>query len=144
MSVPEKVPESAVVTFPDGIPGLSEAQRFLILRPDGLEPIVMLQSVDAPEVSLPAIPMHAIRADYRLRISEPDRRAIKMEKDMAEIDLVCLAVLVLPGPDHPAACNLAAPIVINPRTRLARQIQQIDSEYPALYPLQEAVAPEPK
>ncbi len=137
MSLPENIPESAVVTFPDGVPGLADAKRFLILRPDGLDPIVMLQSVDAPDVSLPAIPMHAVRADYRLCMPDGDRRAIEMAETMTEVDLVCLAVLILPGENHPPACNLAAPIVINPNNRLARQVLQVESEYPALYPLSE-------
>ena len=41
------VPDSAVVTFGRGLPGL-DAREFAILKPDGLEPIVMLQSVDNP------------------------------------------------------------------------------------------------
>ncbi len=137
MTIPEKIPESAVITFPDGVPGLAGVKRFLILRPDGLDPIVMLQCVDAPEVSLPAIPMHAVRSDYVLRLPAEDRRGIEMEDSMTEIDLICLAVLILPGQDHPPACNLAAPIVINPNNRLARQVLQIESEYPAVYPLDE-------
>ena len=67
----------------------------------------MLQSVDAPEVSLPAIPMHAVRQDYRLQVPEGDRQAIEMDAGMSEGDLICLAVLILPGQNHPPACNLA-------------------------------------
>jgi flagellar assembly factor FliW len=44
-------------------------------------------------------------------------------------------VLVLPGADHPPTCNLLAPIVINTRTLVAKQILQVESDYPSVFPL---------
>ena len=52
--------------------------------------------------------------------------------------LVCLAVLVLPGAETPAACNLLAPIVINPASMRGKQVVQINSSYSALQPLEAA------
>ena len=45
------------------------------------------------------------------------------------------AVLVLPGEDLPPNCNLFAPIVVNVATRKAKQVLQLDSDYPTAFPL---------
>jgi len=138
MLIPENVPDQAIITFPEGLPGLASSQKFVILRPDDLEPIVVLQSVEDGEVSVPAIPVHAVKPDYRLILSEQDRDALGDADDKPDSEFVCLAVLILPGSDHPAACNLFAPVVINPVTMLGRQVVQLGSEYQMLQPLEAA------
>lgn len=138
MPIPENVPDQAIITFPEGLPGLAASQRFVILRPEDLEPIVVLQSVEDGEVSVPAIPVYAVKPDYRLILSEQDRDALGDVDDKPDSEFVCLAVLILPGSDHPAACNLFAPVVINPATMLGRQVVQLGSEYRMLQPLEAA------
>ena len=49
--------------------------------------------------------------------------------------LLGFAVVVLPGADNPAGCNLLAPIVLNPKTRLGAQLLQAWSDYSAFHPL---------
>lgn len=131
MSFPETIPESAVITFPDGLPGLGDSHRFLILQPEGLDPIVLLQSVEQENLSLPAAPAFSVRPDYQLRISDVDRVQLAVEPEVPESELVCLIVLIL-SEGGQTSCNLAAPIVINPKNRLARQVMQLENDYPAL------------
>ena len=136
MPIPEQISSQGVLTFPEGLPGLGDWSRFVLLRPDGLDPILLLQSVEQEHVSMPVIPMHTVRSDYRLELSAADRRAIEAAEDDDSASLVCLSVLLL-GKDGAAACNLMAPIVLNPRTMLAKQVVQLDSDYPALQSLTE-------
>ena len=41
-----------------------------------------------------------------------------------------------PAATSPPACNLMAPIVMNPKNRLAKQVLQIESDYPSVFPLE--------
>jgi flagellar assembly factor FliW len=138
MSAWNRVPPESIVTFPEGIPGLAGAQGFVILRPDEMEPIAVLQSIEDEHVSLPVIPVHAVAADYTLTLSAEDRATLRAAPDQDPGAFVCLAVLILPGAITPAACNLLAPIVINPASMRGKQIVQVDSGYPALQPLEAA------
>ena len=131
------VPPESVIIFPEGIPGLSGKQGFVILRAEEMAPIAVLQSVDDEHVSLPVIPVHAVLPDYRLELSDEDRATLQAGPAQDAAGLVCLAVLVLPGAENPAACNLLAPIVINPASRLGKQVVQAGSAYSALQPLGE-------
>jgi len=136
MSAWNHVPPESVVTFPEGIPGLSGKQGFVILRSDEMEPIAVLQSVEDEHVSLPVIPVHAVAEDYRLTLTEDDRAALEASPDQDLASFVCLAVLILPAAETPAACNLLAPIVINPASMRGKQVLQVESGYSALQPLE--------
>ncbi len=138
MPASSSIPPESVITFPEGIPGLSGKQGFVILRSDEMEPIAVLQSVEDEHVSLPVIPVHSVVEGYALELSDEDRATLDAAADQDPAGFVCLAVLVLPGAETPAACNLLAPIVVNPASMRGKQVVQVDSEYSALQPLEAA------
>ena len=129
------IPDSAVVTFDRGLPGL-DAHEFVILKPDGLEPIVLLQSVDNPDIGLPAIPCRSVIDGYNVQLDDDDRAELALANEEAEPALLYLAVLLL-GNDSAPYCNLAAPIVINAGNNRGCQITCVDSSYSTLHPLLE-------
>ena len=131
MGLPE-IPEESVIEFPDGVPGLGELRRFVLLRPDDLGPIVLLQSVEDEQVSLPLVPAEVVHPEYQLRLGDAELRAISAERTD---ELAALAVVVLSSESGVAACNLFAPIVVNFKARIGRQILQADSDYPMVFPL---------
>lgn len=135
MPVAENQLSEAVITFAEGVPGLPEFRRFVVVRPEGLEPIVLLQSVDDEHLTLPALPVGSVIENYRLQVDDSDRHELELDGDADTSKLVCLAVLTLPGEQNPPAVNLFAPIVINPENRRARQVLQLASGYPSVYPL---------
>jgi flagellar assembly factor FliW len=129
------IPDSAVLTFSRGLPGL-EAHQFVILRPDGLEPIVLLQSVDNPDIGLPAIPCRSVIEGYEAELDEDDRAELAIAEHDGEPSLLYLAVLLMGGDSGPY-CNLAAPIVINADNNRGCQLTGVNSPYATLHPLGE-------
>ncbi len=129
------IPDSAVLTFSRGLPGL-DAHQFVILKPDGLEPIVLLQSVDSPDIGLPAIPCRSVIASYEVKLDEDDRAELAIPEQYDESSLLYLAVLLM-GNDAGPYCNLAAPIVINAENNRGCQVAAVDSPYATLHPLVE-------
>jgi flagellar assembly factor FliW len=129
------IPDSAVLTFSRGLPGL-DAHEFVILKPDGLEPIVLLQSVDKPHIGLPAIPCRSVIAGYEVQLNEDDRVELAIPDQHDAPSLLYLAVLLMGGDSGPY-CNLAAPIVINAENNRGCQVAGVDSPYATLHPLTE-------
>ena len=129
------IPNSAVLTFQRGLPGL-DAHEFVILKPDGLEPIVLLQSVDNPDIGLPAIPCRSVIEDYEAQLDDDDRAELAIADHDREPSLLYLAVLLMGGDTGPY-CNLAAPIVINAANNRGCQLAGVDSPYATLHPLTE-------
>ncbi len=137
------IADESIITFPEGLPGLDDCKRFVILRPEGIEPILLFQHVGDEDLSLPVIPVKAVREDYQLHLSPGDRKLLEFPDEPGlpgnaprlPENALCLAVLVLPGEDLPPNCNLFAPIVVNVATRQAKQVLQLDSDYPTAFPL---------
>ena len=109
--------ENTVLRFPEGLPGFEEYTRFTITVRADLAPILFLNSVEDEQLSLPVIPVEAVKRDYRVQLEECDRRLLEIDGDPAPgINVVCLAVLVLSDEGRAPTCNLMAPIVVNPAT----------------------------
>lgn len=126
----------AIVHFPEGLPGLEDTKHCRILRQEDLDPILLLQDTDHSEVCLPVVLAKAMWPDYEVGIGDEDMELLgASESDLEQ--LLCLAVITFgtfgaeSGEEPTASCNLFAPIVIHPGTRRAKQIMQLDSDYPS-------------
>jgi flagellar assembly factor FliW len=110
--------ESEVLTFPWGLPGFPACRRFLALAVETHENVLYLQSLDDLKVALAvADPWHFF-PDYDPRL--PAFARVSLELTRPE-DFSMLGVLVIPETGTPTM-NLLAPIIINLKTRIGRQV----------------------
>jgi flagellar assembly factor FliW len=123
--------ESEVLTFPWGLPGFPASQRFLALSVADQGGVFWLQSLDEPKVALPVVDPYAFFPDYDPRL--PAFARISLELERAE-DFALLAVAIIPE-EGDATLNLLAPIVINLRTQIGRQVTVEGGDYPMRAPL---------
>ncbi|HZS52373.1 MAG TPA: flagellar assembly protein FliW [Bryobacterales bacterium] len=129
MAQPQPSP-TGVIHFPDGLPGFESLRQFVLLQEEELLPIVFLVSLIEPKICLPLAPIHHIRSDYQLRLTEDDRRMLELPAEVIPgLNVLCMAVLNLGDGTQKPSANLLAPIVINPANCTAKQIIQIDSPY---------------
>jgi flagellar assembly factor FliW len=61
--------ESAVVTFPSGLPAFEHLKRFVLLERASTSPVVFLQSLDDAERVSAGRPIPAICPDYELALT---------------------------------------------------------------------------
>lgn len=128
--------ENAEILFPEGLPGFVGSGRFVLVYSKEYAPVYFLQSASQPEVSLPVVPVQAVDPDYNLAMSASDCELLGLrEQPCLGGNVLCFVVLVLASGDKQSACNLMAPIVVNPVTSLAKQIVQFESDYPSVFPL---------
>jgi len=123
--------EDAILHFPSGLPGFEKHTRFLRVERSATAPIIFLQSLDSPDLCFATAPVHAIDPHYRLAITPEDQQILSPAGER-----LCLAILA-PGKSGWTA-NLLAPLVINPKTRVAVQAVRADSVYSHQHPLGEA------
>ena len=122
----------ARLRFDEGLVGLSDWQQFEVRADPANAPILELDCVSQPGISLLAIDPKYVADDYRFELSEADRRAIKLESD-EQADV--LVLLVVRGQPPRITANLAGPLVINLRLGLARQIVLDGERYPLRHPV---------
>jgi flagellar assembly factor FliW len=104
-----EVPEADVIEFPDGLVGLGGLRYTLLDRNPGTG-FLWLHCVDDPALALPVVSPHQFFEDFRLEVSDEDRRRIGLE-DLSPARLL-VTVRATPNPLDITA-NLRAPLVIH-------------------------------
>ncbi len=114
-----EIDDRKILSFPQGIPGLEEVRRFALIHHDRTYPINWLQAVDVPHVSLPVIDPFDILPDYEFDISDSDITDLSLK---AKNDLHVVSVVVIPEDIRQMTVNLSAPILINIKLNIGKQV----------------------
>lgn len=128
--------ENKIFDFPSGIPGFEELHKFVILEIEETSPVYWLQSTENRYIALPIINPFEIIEDYYVIIKENEVTELNIEN---ENDLMIMNVLVIPSDIKQMTANLAAPIIINIRTCMGKQIFIDASELPIRFPVYESI-----
>jgi len=121
--------EDTEIRFEEGIIGVPRARRFELLEREG-SPIRVLRCLDIDGFALPVIDPLLADTTYRPVLGPRVHEALLLE---AGEPVLLLAVTTL-EPTGPVA-NLRAPLVINVKRRLAKQVILDDRDYPLRAPL---------
>ena len=114
---------SSVIEFP-GLPGFPRARRFVVRGHDLGSAFAWLISLDDPELAFVIADPWAYVPAYRPSLDSRSLAAIDCEPD-DELHIVSLVTF----PDSALALNLAAPLVINLRSRKGHQVVLEDDAY---------------
>jgi flagellar assembly factor FliW len=130
-----EVPEEEVLAIPSGIIGFPDFRRYVILDHDTDIPLKWLQAVDRPDLAFPIAAPEDLVDNYAITIPPADLAALEAK---SAGELVTFVILKIPrgAPDRTTA-NLRAPVVVNPATRVGRQVLTLE-EFPIQFPLSEA------
>lgn len=120
-----EVQESDIITFEQGLLGLQDLKKFTLLPIDQDLPFLLLQSLDDVEVSFVLAYPYAFKSDYVYEISEEDREALNIE---AAEQVLTYAIVTMNDTWETSTMNLLAPIVLNMKQKLAKQIVLQTSE----------------
>ena len=118
--------ESDVLEFPWGLPGFPNLRRWLALTVETHASFVWLQSIDDPNVALPTTDPYYVFEDYSPKLPPYVIAALDIA-DPSDFTLLCVVVVTENAEEM--TMNLMAPIVVNLRSRKARQIVLETSGY---------------
>ena len=121
-----QVTEEAVVRFPEGLPGFEELHEFLLLSPPGLEPVQFLVSCGDPEISFPILAAPLCLEGYAPELESSALQALEVPEASA---LAIYVVLTFHHEFERVTANLRAPVLINPISRIGRQVTLMDSTH---------------
>ncbi|ADK81718.1 flagellar assembly protein FliW [Sediminispirochaeta smaragdinae] len=114
------VDERQLISFPTGIFGFETLKRYVLL--DAIQqPFYWLQSIDVPEIAFVLISPFIFRPDYDPVLSSDEYHEIGLEGSDDD-DLLLFTIVTIPPNNHSGmTANLQGPIIINRKTRVARQ-----------------------
>jgi len=120
-----------IISFVNGILGLEQYKRYLLLDHPGTDIIKWLEAVDQPQIALPVANPFIFFPDYAPKISRENLLQINIDSPE---DAIVLCILTI-GTDAKVSINLKAPIIINSKVLLADQFIAENPEYNVREPL---------
>lgn len=123
--------EDSVVKVIGGLIGLSGYENFVIIRYQDDSPFYWLQCVDEPELALVMVSPLLFKPDYDPTIP----LSVNKELDaQSPGDITVFVIVTIPaGNPQNMTANLLGPVVLNPRSRRARQLVLDDRVYSHRY-----------
>jgi len=131
-----------VVYFEEGLIGIAEKKRFILIEKEDFKPFSYLQSVDDGSFILVVINPMLVIKEYSFQIHRDDLDAIGLTEDDTE-KFSLLAVVIMSRSLENVTVNLKAPIVINIVTKQAKQVILQNDDYGVEEPLIRMSTPGP-
>jgi flagellar assembly factor FliW len=112
--------ESDTLTFPWGLPGFESLRRFIAIQFAAHGNFVWLQSLDDPAVAIPTADPWQLFDVYAPVLPQYASASLDIQSS-EDFAALCVVMLNRDAADD-ATVNLLAPVVINLRTRIGRQV----------------------
>ncbi|ASB87178.1 flagellar assembly protein FliW [Bacillus sonorensis] len=127
-----QIQEEQMILFANGLPGFSDEKKFVILPLSEDSPFVVLQSAETAELAFIVASPFVFFKDYGFDLDETTVELLEIES--AE-DVEVMAILTIEEPFEKSTANLMAPIVVNRKKMLAKQVILHDSPYQTKHPI---------
>lgn len=111
------IDEGDVLTFDQGLIGMEECRRWVLLADSQNTALGWLQSLDRPQVALAVVSPRRFVPDYRVRVSRRDINPLGLDSPSDAQVLV-----IVNEASGSLTLNLKAPLVIHLELRLGRQV----------------------
>jgi len=122
--------EAALLSFPRGLLGFEHAREFAVVSADEDGAYSWLQCMNDPHLSFLAVVPSFFFPDYSPVIPDADADELGLASD-SHTQLLALVTIT----DDGVTANLLGPIIVNLRTRTARQLVLSEQQYSVKEPL---------
>lgn len=123
---PLDVRPETVIRCPTGLLGFEEFHEYILVQPDGLEPLSFLVACENPDVAFPVLAGELCQPGYAPPIPT---HALETVAAATSGELEILVVCTVAPDTGTLHANLRGPVVLNPTSRLACQVVLDDGRY---------------
>lgn len=120
-----EVDKKDIIEFTEGLLGFENLTKFFIVDPGDQTLILWLQSVDDANTAFPIIEPKIFQPNYMIKLLPVELNSLQLE-NLANASVY--TILTIPQNVTEMSANLKAPIIINNKTKIARQIVLQDSK----------------
>jgi len=121
------VAEDDILTFPEGMLGFSKIHEYALIERVDDPLFIWLQAVKKASVAFPLLEPQIFETGYQVELTEEDREILTLASlQHAKV----FSIITIPSDPTKMTANLKAPIVINLKKRLARQVILHAADYP--------------
>jgi flagellar assembly factor FliW len=128
------IDENEIIQFPSGLPGFEEIKEFIILPLEKDSAFAILQSIKQQEIGFVIALPFIFKQDYAFDLAEEDKEELRIKESK---DLITYSIVTLKEPFNRSTLNLQAPVVINHKQKIAKQLVLQDANtYPLRFPIE--------
>lgn len=120
-----EVDKKDIIEFTEGLLGFENLKKFFIVDPGDQTLILWLQSIDDAATAFPIIEPKIFQPNYMVKLLPVELNSLNLE-NLSNASVY--TVLTIPQNVTEMSANLKAPIIINNKTKTARQIVLQDSK----------------
>ncbi len=120
-----EVDKKDIIEFTEGLLGFENLKNFFIVDPGDQTLILWLQSVDDAATAFPIIEPKIFQPNYMIKLLPVELNSLSLENLQ---NASVYTILTIPQNVTEMSANLKAPIIINNKTKIARQIVLQDSK----------------
>lgn len=121
-----EIEDSEIINFPEGLPAFEHLKQFVILDAEEEIAFRWLQSLEDENIAFVIINPFLFKFDYEFKLSDHAIEKLKIE---SETDVAVYSIVVIPEKMEDMTANLLAPVVINVREKLGKQIVLENTAY---------------
>lgn len=132
------IDEKSIITFPQAIPGFPDEKKFIVLSLDDEGEFLVLQSLVNSQLAFIITNPFSFFKEYDFTL---ENHVVELLEIESEKDIVVFSILTVHDPFNKTTANLQAPVVVNNKKRLAKQVILSNQDYHTKHPLFEKVNP---
>ncbi len=123
-----RIDKNKVLYFPRGLAGFEGLHEFILLqiRPDA--PLLVLQSMDNPQVGLLVADPYSFIKDFKIKIGDAEQKLLRL-KNIRQLAVLVTVTIPIGKPEE-TALNLVGPIIVNHAARIGLQVPQSENATP--------------
>ena len=126
------VQEDEKIILPQGILGFPELRDYCFVDAGDDTLILWLQSLQNPAIAFPVLEPKIFKPDYAVHLNSTERRDLELETDQS---FGVFSIVTIPGDIAQMTANLKAPLVINLKRQVAKQIILQENDLPIRHPM---------
>ncbi len=124
------IADDKIIEMKGEILGFEHLKKFIMLVHDEKTPFLWFQSVEDGATAFVVVNPQLIKADYEPVVSDEDAAGLEIKEGA---DVVLMSIVTIRSNPLAVTANLRAPLVINARKMLAKQIVLDDPDLPIRY-----------
>lgn len=126
------VGENDIINFPEGMLGFSKINEYVLVERVDDSLFLWLQALKKPSIAFPLLEPQIFEHQYKVELAEEDSKTLELDSlSYAKV----FAIITIPTDPTKMTANLKAPIVINLKNRLAKQVILHPADYPIRQPI---------
>ena len=127
-----EITQSDVITLTEGILGFPDLTKYVLIDDPKDEIFAWLQSCENPALAFPVLEPELFLAGYKVQLSKAEAQSLGITEGVVPRYYTIVTI-----PDDPAqmTANLKAPVVINVKTRLGKQVIAKENDYQIKFPI---------